>query len=134
MADRNRVGADGKAPKKEKDARKDANKLIFIKVAHTLIWVFFVAAIFYVLYSGIAGEITTMTWISIGLVLFEGLILLIFKMRCPLTYIAREYSDSQKDNFDIYLPNWLAKYNKQIFTAIFAIGLVLVIYRVFLDK
>ncbi len=50
-------------------------------------------------------------------------------MRCPLTYVARRYSDSTKDNFDIYLPNWMAKYNKQIFTTIFVIGLILVVYR-----
>ncbi len=107
------------------------NKLIFIKAAHTLIWIFFVAIIFYVLYSGITNQISTMTWISIGLVLFEGIILLIFKMRCPLTYLARKYSDSQKDNFDIYLPNWIAKYNKQIFTTIFTVGLGLVLYHTF---
>lgn len=55
--------------------------------------------------------------------------LLVFKMFCPLTLLARKYSDSEKDNFDIFLPNWLAKYNKQIFTTLFAIGLILVIIR-----
>ena len=106
-------------------------KLILTKLLHTLIWVFFVAVIFYVLYSGITGRITPLTWVAIGLVVFEGLVLLIFRMRCPLTYVAQRYSDSQKDNFDIYLPNWLAKYNKQIFTTIFVVGLILVVYRVF---
>ncbi len=106
-------------------------KLILTKLLHTLIWVFFVAVIFYVLYCGITGKITPLTWVAIGLVVFEGLILLIFRMRCPLTYVARRYSDSQKDNFDIYLPNWIAKYNKQIFTTIFVVGLILVLYRAF---
>jgi hypothetical protein len=46
-----------------------------------------------------------------------------------LTLIARRYSDSTKDNFDIYLPNWLAKYNKLIYTSIMGIVLVLTIYR-----
>ena len=106
-------------------------KLILTKLLHTLIWVFFVTVIFYVLYCGITGRITPLTWVAIGLVVFEGLVLLIFRMRCPLTYVARRYSDSQKDNFDIYLPNWIAKYNKQIFTTIFVIGLILVLYRAF---
>lgn len=53
-----------------------------------------------------------------------------FGMSCPLTVMARRYSDSSKDNFDIYLPEWLAKYNKQIFTTIYLLGLVAVIYRV----
>ena len=106
-----------------------ADKLFSIKLIHTLIWAFFVAVIFYILYSGITDTITTYTWIGIGLIIGEGLVLLIFKMSCPLTVVARNYSDSQKDNFDIFLPNWLAKYNKIIFTSIFVVGLILVLYR-----
>jgi hypothetical protein len=64
-----------------------------------------------------------------GLVLLEGLVLLIFKKLCPVTVIARKYSQSTKDNFDIYLPNWLAKYNKLIYTSIFIIALIILIYR-----
>lgn len=104
-------------------------KLFWIKVAHTLIWAFLVGVIFYVLYSGISNQVTLFTWVGIGLIIGEGLTLLIFRMNCPLTLMARKYSDSTRDNFDIYLPNWLAKYNKVIFTSIFIIGLILVIYR-----
>lgn len=110
----------------------DTEKRLFqIKFLHTLVWVFFVAIILYVVYSGITGRITSFTWISIGLVLVEGLVLLIFKMFCPLTVIARRYSDSKKANFDIFLPEWLAKYNKEIFTSIYVIGVVLVLLRYF---
>ena len=105
------------------------NKLLAIKLMHTIIWFIFVTIIFYILYSGINDTITTYTWIGIGLIIGEGLVLLMFKMSCPLTVVARKYSDSQKDNFDIFLPNWLAKHNKLIFTTIFVIGLIIVIYR-----
>ena len=105
------------------------NKLLTIKLIHTLIWAIFVAIIFYILYSGITDTISTFTWMGIGLIIGEGLVLLLFKMSCPLTVVARRYSDSQKDNFDIFLPNWLAKYNKHIFTSIFVLGLILVVYR-----
>ncbi|MBO0320892.1 hypothetical protein J0X14_01175 [Muricauda sp. CAU 1633] len=107
------------------------DRLFWIKLLHTLIWVFFVGIIFYVLYSGITGKINTCTWAGIGLVILEGVVLLIFKMFCPLTILARKYSDSNKDNFDIFLPNWLAKNNKLIFTTLFLIGLVLVLTRTF---
>lgn len=106
-----------------------ANKLLAIKMIHTLIWLFFVSIIFYVLYSGFANYINALTWISIGLVIGEGIVLLIFKMYCPLTILARKYSDSKKDNFDIFLPNWLAKYNKIIFTSLFVLGLAMVLIR-----
>ncbi|MEZ4850191.1 MAG: hypothetical protein R3B93_16565 [Bacteroidia bacterium] len=106
------------------------SKLLTIKFIHTLIWVIFVAVIFYIVYSGVTDSITTYTWMGIGLIIGEGLVLLLFKMSCPLTVLARKYSDSQKDNFDIFLPNWLARYNKLIFTSIFLFGLIVVVYRV----
>lgn len=105
------------------------NKLFAIKLIHTFIWVIFVTVIFYVVYSGVTDRLTTYTWIGIGLVIGEGLVLQLFKMSCPLTVMARNYSNSQKDNFDIFLPNWLARYNKLIFTTIFMLGLILVLYR-----
>ncbi|MCC6460437.1 MAG: hypothetical protein IT260_08205 [Saprospiraceae bacterium] len=104
--------------------------LIAIKLLHTLIWAVMAGATLYVLYSGCFNQITRYTWIAILLILFEGLVLLLFRWTCPLTLVARRYSDSQKDNFDIYLPNWLARYNKQIFTSIDLLGLVLVLVRV----
>ena len=104
-------------------------RLMAIKLLHTLVWAFFVFIIFYIVYSGLTNQITVFTWISIAMVLGEGLVLIIFKMFCPLTLIARKYSDSKKENFDIFLPNWLAKYNKLIFTSIYIIGVILVIIR-----
>jgi hypothetical protein len=111
-----------------------ARKLLVIKVIHTIIWAFFVSVISYVLYAGITNTITIYTWIGIGLVIGEGLVLLLFKMYCPLTVLARNYSDSQKDNFDIFLPNWLARHNKLIFTSIFIAGLLIVLFRVMVRR
>jgi hypothetical protein len=108
---------------------KPSQSLIAIKLVHTLIWLFFVSIIAYVVYSGLTGRITTFTWIAIALVIGEGAVLLIFRMFCPLTLMARKYSDSTKDNFDIYLPNWLARHNKLIFTSIFLIGLISVLFQ-----
>ncbi|MCF8238373.1 MAG: hypothetical protein K9I85_09485 [Saprospiraceae bacterium] len=105
-------------------------RLLAIKWLHTLIWAFFVAVIFYILYCGIANDVQVYTWIAIGLVLGEGLVLLLFRMFCPLTIWARKYSSSTKDNFDIFLPEWLARYNKVIFTTLFLIGVLFVIYRI----
>jgi hypothetical protein len=107
------------------------NKLLTIKLTHTLVWLFFVVVIFYILYSGIFDKINTYTWIGIGLIILEGIVLLVFKMFCPLTLMARKYSNSKKDNFDIFLPNWLAKNNKLIFTTFYLIGLVIVLIRTF---
>ena len=82
-----------------------SRKLLAIKVIHTLIWLFFVSLISYILYSGIFYKINSYTWIAIGLVIGEGIVLVLFRMLCPLTVLARKYSDSTKENFDIFLPN-----------------------------
>ena len=98
-------------------------------MVHTLVWAFFVAAIGYVFYSGAANRITAYTWLAGGLVIGEGLVLLVFKNQCPLTLMARKYLASEADNFDIFLPNWLARYNKQIFTTLYLVAMLLVGYR-----
>lgn len=108
---------------------KSETKLMHIKIIHTLIWLFFNFVIFYMLYAVIANKLDNRLWIGYGLVFLEGITLLIFKNTCPLTLIARKYSNSTKDNFDIYLPNWLAKFTKLIYTAIFIIIIVITIYQ-----
>ena len=81
-------------------------KLLLIKILHTVVWVFFVVAILYVLYSGISDKITLFTWIAIASVVVEGIVLLINKWRCPLTPIAEKYTDNPVVGFDIFLPSW----------------------------
>lgn len=109
--------------------KSDSQKLIFVKALHTIIWAIMVAAICCILYAGLSGKVTSITYVSMGLMAFEGLALLAGRGSCPLTPIARHYSDSAKDNFDIYLPEWLARHNKTIFGALLAIGLVLLAFR-----
>lgn len=105
--------------------------LVFIKLIHTVIWVMFVTIIAFVVWSGVTGNISCYSWLAVAAVVLEGFVLLIFGGSCPLTKIARNYSASQKDNFDIYLPNWLARYNKLIFTSLFLIGALLMLSRYF---
>jgi len=49
--------------------------------------------------------------------------------RCPLTDVAARYTDDRRANFDIYLPEWLARYNKQIFGPMYAVGLIVLAIR-----
>jgi hypothetical protein len=90
---------------------------------------FFNLVIFYLYYSVIVNRIDKWVWICIGIILLEGMVLLYFKSICPITLIARRYSDSTKENFDIFLPNWLAKYNKLIYISLFVLVLLMLAYR-----
>jgi hypothetical protein len=109
---------------------KAQQKITLVKIIHTIIWLFFNIVLFYMAYAVIINKIDRYVWIGIALIIGEGIVLLLFKKMCPLTIIARKYSDSNKDNFDIYLPNWLAKYNKLIYTSFFVIILLGIFYRV----
>jgi len=104
-------------------------KLVIVKGIHTIIWMFFNLVIFYLYYSVIVNRIDKWVWICIGIILLEGLVLLLFNRICPITLIARRYTDSTKDNFDIFLPNWLAKYNKLIYITLFVLVLLMLMYR-----
>jgi hypothetical protein len=108
----------------------ERSKLIVVKTLHTLVWIFFNVVIFYFLYAVIVDNINKWVWICLGLIGVETCILLAFGNVCPITLVARNYSQSSKDNFDIYLPNWLARYNKQIYSAIVIIGTAILIYRI----
>jgi hypothetical protein len=110
---------------------KNETKLMLVKIIHTLVWLFFNVVLFYMAYAVIINKIDKFIWIGIALIILEGIVLLIFNKMCPLTVVARKYSNSTKDNFDIYLPNWLAKWNKLIYTTLFLLIVFGLIYRIF---
>jgi len=49
--------------------------------------------------------------------------------RCPLTDWAARYTEDRAANFDIYLPDWLARNNKAIFGTLFAVNELIVLWR-----
>ena len=81
-------------------------------------------------YAVIVDKIDKFVWIGIALILMEGIVLLLFRKMCPLTIMARKYSESTQDNFDIYLPNWLAKYTKLIYTSFFVVIIIGLVIRI----
>lgn len=106
-------------------------KLVLVKLLHTAIWIFFNIMIFYLLYAVLVNKIDIWAWICLGFIGIETLILLVFKRVCPVTLLAKRYSDSERANFDIYLPHWLAKHNKLIYSVIVLIAIVILFYRLF---
>lgn len=103
--------------------------LKIIKISHTLIWIIMVSACFYVLYAGLTNTFDLILVISIILLVIETLVLVFNEWTCPFTLLAEKYTTEKSHNFDIYIPSWLAKYNKLIFGIIFVVGLVLVIFN-----
>jgi hypothetical protein len=49
--------------------------------------------------------------------------------RCPLTDWAARFTEDRAANFDIYLPEWLARNNKAIFGTLFVVNELIVLWR-----
>jgi hypothetical protein len=98
-----------------------ATVLTAIKTLHTVVWAFFVACIVAVPATAALHRFR-LTALFAGLVLLECLVLAVNRCRCPLTDAAVRFAPEDSPNFDIYLPVWLARYNKQIFGTLFVLG------------
>ncbi len=98
-------------------------KLCAVKVLHTLVWAVFAGAIVATPVFAAAGN-EKVAWGLIGLVAIEAAVLLVNRMKCPLTTVAERYTAERHDNFDIYLPLWLARHNKLLFGALYVAGTV----------
>ncbi|MBL8370653.1 MAG: hypothetical protein JNK28_04610 [Burkholderiaceae bacterium] len=100
-----------------------ATPLLAIKLLHTAVWAVFASA---VLAIPVAAWCGAWGWAFglIALVAGEVLVLLVNRMRCPLTDLAARYTDERQPNFDICLPRWLAQHNQRIFGTLYGLGLV----------
>lgn len=95
--------------------------LWYIRVAHTIAWAVFASSIVAIPVVTFVGRMHAAFWLSL-LVWGEVIILTANRFHCPLTGIAARYTYERSDNFDIFLPAWLAKYNQIIFGTLFAIS------------
>jgi len=103
-------------------------RLEAIKLAHTVIWAFFAACILAVPWYTWTGRFGRAFGL-IAIVTVEVVILVLNRWRCPLTDVAARYTEKRRDNFDIYLPLWLARHNKTIFGILFVGGVIFTLGR-----
>ena len=101
-----------------------------IKVVHTVAWALFAAAI---VALPVLGWRRQFRWAAAaeGFVLLECIVLAVNRCRCPLTNVAERFTQERGPNFDIYLPAWLARYNKPIFGTLFVAGSAVAVWRWF---
>ena len=102
--------------------------LVAIKLLHTFVWALFAGCILALPVASWLGRHGTAALLA-ALVAVEVLVLVLNKMTCPLTSVAARYTEDRRDNFDIYLPEWLARHNKLIFGSLYVAGLVLFLAR-----
>ena len=102
--------------------------LIAIKLLHTVVWALLAGCILALpvaawkhRFNG-AALLTLIIVVECGILALNG-------GRCPLTDLAAQFTSARADNFDIYLPLWLARYNKMIFGTLFLAGELFVLAR-----
>ena len=98
-------------------------RLRAVKVLHTVAWAFFAGAIL-LLPVAAWREDFRLAWILAALVAVECAVIVVNAWSCPLTAVAARYTPDRRPNFDIYLPVWLARWNKLIFGALYLAGLL----------
>jgi hypothetical protein len=98
-------------------------RLRTIKLLHTVVWAFFAGCILAIPWFAWRREMNVALAL-VAVVMVEVIVLAANRMRCPLTDVAARYTDDRQDNFDIYLPLWLARHNKFIFGTLFGIGVL----------
>jgi len=95
--------------------------LTAIKVLHTVVWALLAGAIVLLPFLAVQGVFRWAAILSV-VILIECIVLLANGWRCPMTDLAAKYTDDRSPNFDIYMPNWLARHNKTIFGALFVVN------------
>lgn len=104
-----------------------ASTLRFIKLLHTLVWAVFAGSILAI--PVFAHRVDhAVAWGLIGFVALEVGVLLLNHLRCPLTDLAARQTTDRRDNFDIYLPLWLARHNKTVFGWLYVAGIAYAIH------
>ncbi len=105
-----------------------AAALARVRLVHTVVWAFFAGCIIAIPLASLYGRHVTAAGLSLA-VAGEVVVLVANKFRCPLTTVAARYTDDRRANFDIYLPEWLARHNQRIFGTLYLAGVVFALAR-----
>jgi hypothetical protein len=106
----------------------DARRLRAVRLLHTAVWAVFAGCILAIPVLAWQRRLSVAAVLA-GMVLGEVAVLWRHQWRCPLTAVAARYTDDRRVNFDIYLPEWLARYNKQIFGPLYAAGVAYLVMK-----
>jgi hypothetical protein len=101
--------------------------LTAIKLLHTAIWAFIGGCILALPIAGLMHRFDWAVTLTV-LILVECGALALNGGRCPLTNWAGRFTDERRDNFDIFLPEWLARWNKVIFGTLFVVNTLIVLF------
>lgn len=99
--------------------------IYWIKLVHTLVFLFVSVCILYIVYCGVVGKINYYLWSALGLVFLVGLIYAINDFECPLASMVHKLA-GRRDVADIFFPDWFANKIMPVSTGVYIVGAFLV--------
>jgi hypothetical protein len=109
------------------DRSRHFNALVTIKLLHSAVWAVLAGCILALPITALLHRFHWAIILTVIIVVECGVIAL-NKGRCPLTNLAARFTEDRADNFDIYLPNWVARHNKEIFGTLFVVNELIVLW------
>lgn len=104
--------------------------ILQIKVVHTIIFWLFSGCVGYAVFSGIADRITAWTWLAVGMIVLEGVVLMLSGWTCPLTVLAERQGAVRGSVADIFLPKWLADRIFPICGTTYGVAVIIIVFRI----
>jgi hypothetical protein len=107
---------------------KNRKAIYIIRTIHTLIAAFFIFCIGLLYYFAFTGKSSLwIIWI-IAVLLIEGVILIVNKGKCPLSFLHRKYGDDKKF-YDLFFPEKIAPYAAHILGVATIIAIILLLVK-----
>ena len=100
--------------------------IALVRFIHGLITLFFLACLAYVYYAGIRNEEGLWSWLAMGALLAEGVVVALNHGDCPLGAIHRRFGDD-RTFFELVMPRYVAKHAVPFMAGVALIGLVLLL-------
>ena len=101
------------------------NKKVFtVKFIHAILFWFMVFCLFYILY---AAATRTYDWTLLtagGVIIIEGLAIVLNYGRCPLTTLAEKYGAKNGAVTHLFMPKWLSRYVFKFSAVLFSVEIV----------
>ncbi len=105
--------------------------LTLLKTVHTIIWIVMATANVTAFYLAFVGRFNTWFVVAVTLLGSEIVTIALNSWHCPLTDVMAKYTPDRKANFDIYLPEWLARNNSKGFSVLIAVEIMIVLIHRF---
>lgn len=104
--------------------------VFYIKLVHSLLFFLIGICTIYVFIAAAIDHITWLTWIAFVVAVIELLALAFNEWRCPLTDLAERKGAEVGSVADLFLPVFLSDHLFTIFSILFLITCVLLVWRV----